>query len=271
MEKICRSLKEAIEITFDKYNYEKSEENYKNILNLLLSGKYHYITSDFGAREFVSNKNTLIYEIEKLYDESTVGNEILLSENVNDFDKINSIASYLAQLNKNQENISFGSLASKIDKLNVDSKAKYLFDLIINPENELKMTSGDVKRLVVENAYRLLRLHMTTSGTPILNLYSDDNVPISQRVDLANQNCSYLTQLFNEINSDNLVEFINNLDNENINYMCYLYEVSRRNYQNRNFTNSADTKGQTKETIAMFNTFSNKKLAEQINLSGISY
>ena len=267
----CKSLKEAIDITFEKYKYEKSESNYKKILNFLLQGQYHYITSDNGARKYVVQSN-LLYEIENLYEEAMKGNEGLLdASNVSLGAKISSIANYFANYSKLKNKIGFGTLANIIDKLNVDNKTELLYNLMSDDENELGLTSGDVKRLVVENAYRLFRLHSCRSGNIILDLYSDDNCPVAERVNLSNQINSYLFQLFEEIKPEQLPDFINGLEQEQIYYMCNLYDVTRRNFKNSNYINVADTMNVTRETISIFDAFSDVQLPKKISETGISY
>ena len=268
---ICNSLKEAIDITLKKYNQPKSEGNYKKILNFIVQGQYRYITSDDGARKYVIQCN-LLDEIDKLYEQHMLGNEWLLDNlDVSLEEKISGIANHFSNLSKEENKIGFGVLAGKIDRLNVKNKTEHLYNLILDNVQEMGLTSGDVKRLVVENAYRLSRLHKTRSGNSIFNLYSDGNYPISERENLSKQIGGYLFDIFEDISAEQLVNFINALDQEQIYYMCNLYGVTRRNYANSNYINRADTIDATRETLDIFAAFSDSNLPKQISNTGISY
>lgn len=271
MEKKCSSLKEAIDITFNKYKYEKNEENYLKILDYLLAGQYSYITSEKGAREYAMNRNNVINDINYYYDEAKLGQErsLLNDENVGLSIKAEVVAKYFTHLSKASSKVTFGTLAGKIDK--IDNKGEYLKGILASGENNLLLTSSEVKRLVIENAYRLLRIHMNRAGNPVLDLYSDNDVLVSEREAIARNINEYLNQTFYGINSYNLVEFINNLDGETINYMCDLYSFTRRNQQNVFRINQADTMNADKDSIELFNAFSDIELIKKLENNGISY
>ena len=97
MEKRCNSLKEALDITFDKYGYKKTEGFYENFLKTIMQGRYDYITSDFGARKYVMENNNLINGINELYEEAMNGQERMIGfEEVSLDSKISYISSHLA-------------------------------------------------------------------------------------------------------------------------------------------------------------------------------
>ena len=98
MGKECNSLKEALDITFDKYGYKKTEGFYENFLKTIMQGRYDYITSDFGARKYVMENNNDFtkllnnncYEFFKklILNNKYINNSSVLKKIVDTFDKI---------------------------------------------------------------------------------------------------------------------------------------------------------------------------------------
>ena len=97
------TLKEAIDMTFEKYVTDKNVDSYHKILSFLNNGNFSYITGDkneegISARGYVINN--FHKELYDLYEEAMIGQETILGEMPSKERRINVIADYFDKQNK---------------------------------------------------------------------------------------------------------------------------------------------------------------------------
>lgn len=264
------TLKEAIDMTFDKYNTEKNIDSYRKILMFLSNGEFSYITSDkneenISARMYViSNFHD---EFAELYNEAMVGKETVIGETPSIERMVYVIADYFNNQNKMKK--SFRSNSNAIDE--------YLYRF---PEEHRRailndLVKSDVKNklTVIENAYRLYIISQSRSGNPVLDLYSNENVDINKRVDLMKVRNNYLNYIFMYVEPNELSAFIKKLTDDEISGLIDYYVVTRQTSNNINMIKVADTlvHNDMAKSIAIFNEFNNPELIKGLTNNGMSY
>lgn len=257
------TLKEAIDMTFDKYGIEKNDKSYYEILSHLSNGEFSYITSDkneegISARMYViSNFQN---EFVMLYDEARIGKEGLLNETPS-LETIKSlVAKHFDYQNRTKK--SFTSNSNVIDEYLYrfpEEHRKAILNDLVNKDVKNKLT-------VIENAYRLYIISQARSGNAVLDLYSDERIDINKRVDLMKVRINYLNYIFMYVEANELGDFVNKLSDDEIRGLVDYYVVTRQTSNNINFIKVADTltHGDMAKSVAIFNEFNNPELVKKV-------
>lgn len=255
----CKSLKEALDITCEKRNYDK-RKMYPVLLKHIMNNDFKVITRDNGAREYAVQyaKSEIDYLYEKIGIEEV---SLETKQKVSDEEKISLVSNYYIESN----NIKYNDIKSRLDSLlfglKEDDKVKKMHEMI--DRNSGMISAEELKLFLFRNAYSINKLFESRSGLNRL-LYPDStDKTITQDIENTNLWQKYLAGYFKGINASDIPNYINSLDNETINYFASLYVTSSNKVMD-SYTKMIESIKPTKDSIEIFEALKDPELLKII-------
>ena len=255
----CKSLKEALDITCEKRNYDK-RKMYPVLLKYLMNGDFSVITRDNGARKYAIQYAKS--EIDYLYEKISIEKEFVRTgQKVSDKEKISLVSNYFTESN----NIKYNDIKSRLNSilfgLSQDDKVNKIHEMI--DRNNGMISADELKLFLFRNAYSVNKLFESRSGLNRL-LYPDStDKTIKQDIENTKLWKNYLSGYFYEFNASNIPNYINSLDNETINYLGSLYVTSSNKVMD-SYTSMIESINPTKNSIEVFEALKNPELLKSI-------
>ena len=273
--KVFEYLRKVLDYTYFKNeNYYKEAfdsitEFYKFALKSMCNGNFDFITREFDYRKKLSNNFRNYFEDAYLY--ATRYKEKELNREVSLEIKINEISQEFTRYKLQEQKRDFSKLSSIIDNSLIDEKAdkkrkilesilldRHYLDLLKNKHQELyNMDKKELLAVLTENAYRIYNLCYNPTSKRIINLFEEKS-PERYNPNVI-KNIMY--------GFDDVVSFINNLDDYRIEKLIEFYAVTRCDNKNIYAINTSHTIYPTDETIAIYNQFEDINLIEKLDVS----